>query len=278
MTPSYFGDSQQALFGCFHPAEGDRSLERGVLLCAPVAQENIRTSWGLRQLAGTLAREGFDVFRFDYSCVGDSWGDSAEARLGQWVADIGAACAELRDVSGVRRVSLVGLRLGGALAARALGEGLEADTLVLWDPVVRGARYLAELETLHGAMLTDPNRFPLRVAQLLSQRWPTVARFLGGSSHGGQLVGFPFGPPLRLELNALDLPTDLANTTVALGLVTTEVLPEYDYLRTTFGSRPVACRSEGTPGRWNEVAAVEQALLPGTVHRLIASLLIELST
>jgi alpha-beta hydrolase superfamily lysophospholipase len=102
--------------------------------------------WAYQKLAVLLASNGFSVLRFDYSCTGDSAGDSEDAALDQWVDDIRVAADELRDSAGVRRVSLVGMRLGGVLAMRAATAGLTVRDLVLWDPIVDGQRYFNQIE------------------------------------------------------------------------------------------------------------------------------------
>jgi pimeloyl-ACP methyl ester carboxylesterase len=119
-----------------------------VLLCYPGPQEYNMTHWAFRKLSAALARDGAPVLRFDYTGTGDSSGSMVDGDLDTWVADIRTAHEELRDQSGIDHVSIVAMRLGAALAARACAEGLEVRDLVLWEPVVSGARYLDELESL----------------------------------------------------------------------------------------------------------------------------------
>src|SRR5262245_41582517 len=115
MRPFFFG-RERRLYGALHEAPGT-PRGTGVLLCYPGVQEYNVTHWAFRKLAGLLARDGFQVLRFDYSCTGDSQGDVRDGRLEHWVEDIAMAADELKDAGGVRKVSLVGLRLGAMLAA-----------------------------------------------------------------------------------------------------------------------------------------------------------------
>jgi esterase/lipase len=69
------------------------------------------THWNLRLLGEELRKAGLHVFRFDYSCLGDSWGTFEQASVSQWIADVKAALQELADNSGVSSLSVVGLRL-----------------------------------------------------------------------------------------------------------------------------------------------------------------------
>jgi uncharacterized protein len=99
----------------------------------------------IRHAAITVATAGAHVLRFDYFGTGDSAGEMQEATLDIWHDDIRCGVQELKEVSGARRVTLVGLRLGallGSRAAAALPD--EIDRLVLWDPVLDGRTFLDE--------------------------------------------------------------------------------------------------------------------------------------
>jgi pimeloyl-ACP methyl ester carboxylesterase len=191
MKPAYFGSSSRPLFGVHElPRAAAGPVEaRGdvVLLCYPGVQEYNMAHWAFRRLSSLLAREGFHVFRFDWSGTGDSWGHTADATPETWVGDVREAVHELRDASGAASVAIVGMRLGGAMAAIACSDLGLADELVLWDPVVRGRRYIAELEDLDARENTR-----------LLKRIPLRRR---------ELVGFPFPDHLRAAIEHLNLLT-----------------------------------------------------------------------
>ena len=155
MLPKYFGPGGRQLFGAYHAPAGGSPRPLGVVLCNPGPHEYRQSHWAIRKLAVLLAKHGLHVLRFDYFATGDSAGDSAEGSLDQWVGDIHAAAEELRDISGVRQVALVGMRLGAALAVRAATGRLALADLVLWDPVVSGAAYLAQLEAVQAQVLRE---------------------------------------------------------------------------------------------------------------------------
>ncbi|MET0341936.1 MAG: hypothetical protein ABW252_13100 [Polyangiales bacterium] len=186
MVPSFFGSRERPLFGIYHPPAGSRTRDVGVLLCYPAPQEYMRTYWAFRKLAHKLAQEGFHVFRFDYLGTGDSSGDSAEVSLAGFRESLVGAARELRDVAHVQKLSAVGFRLGAALAASA--RDLPLHDLVLWEPVVRGARYVDELRQIQASELAEDLRPPFRVEDAPRE-----------------LLGFPFPEPLERELRALDL-------------------------------------------------------------------------
>jgi uncharacterized protein len=147
MRPTFFGSSARPLYGVHHaPSRTPRDV--GVVLFYPGMQEYGSAHGALRSLASALAGRGFHAFRFDYRGTGDSAGDPEEATMEAWVEDASAACDEIRDATGIARLSLVGLRLGAAVAALVSSTQRGVDGLFLWDPVVSGEHYLDELEVL----------------------------------------------------------------------------------------------------------------------------------
>ena len=159
--------------------------EAAVLLCYPGVQEYNSSHWSFRRLAGLIAREGFHVLRFDWSGTGDSWGETADGGVDRWIDDVAEAAQEVRDAAGVRAISIVGMRLGAAIAAMACNRGVGADDLVLWEPVVSGPEYIEELEELD-------ERENLRLLHPI-RRSRT------------ELIGFPFTPALRHAIADIDL-------------------------------------------------------------------------
>lgn len=181
---SFFFGRERRLCGALHePAGSPKST--GVLLCYPGVQEYNATHWAFRKLAGQLAREGFHTLRFDYSCTGDSAGDAYDARVEQHVEDIATAAEELKDATGVGKVSLVGMRLGALLATDAVSRGLPVRDLVLWEPVAGGGEYVSDLEVLDEHLASHKQH---RITQ------PRI-----------ELAGYPFPRRMRDELLGLSL-------------------------------------------------------------------------
>jgi uncharacterized protein len=181
---SFFFGTGRRLYGVLHEAMGT-AKSTGVLLCYPGVQEYNMTHWAFRKLAGQLTREGLAVMRFDYSCSGDSEGDVYDTSLAHQVEDIATAAEELKDQAGVRRVSIVGMRLGAVLATQAVAKGLKTADLVLWEPIFRGSDYIAELERLDADICTRRHH---RILE------PRV-----------ELAGYPFPSRLREAVGALNL-------------------------------------------------------------------------
>jgi uncharacterized protein len=185
VEPLFFGTAGARLYGVHHPPEARPRRDLGVVLCHPAVQEYNRSHWAFRRLAVMLARSGFSVLRFDYRGTGDSAGDLEDAGVPGWCADIREAADELRGLSGVRRISLVGFRLGAALAALASTTGLDVQDLVLWEPAVDGREHLDDLRRIH--------RWKLR----LTSNAPRVGR--------SETLGYAMPSRLRAEIAGIDL-------------------------------------------------------------------------
>ncbi len=141
-----FGHACARMFGWVHaPAAGART-DVGVLVCSPWGADEVNGHRILRETADRVAAVGVTVLRFDYPGCGDSMQDELDGeRLSIWESSVCTAADALRVHGGCRRVVLVGVRLGAALAAMAW-RAVNADALVLWHPVVRGAAYIREVD------------------------------------------------------------------------------------------------------------------------------------
>ena len=160
MKPFYFGSAQQPLFGAHHPPRG-APRDSAVLLCYPLPQEYGSVHWAYRRLAMALAQRGFHVLRFDYRGTG--------------------------DVSGARRVSVVGMRFGAAVAARLPSTHLRE--VVLWEPILSGREHLSELRRVHATR---------ELGWLLPR-----AKHAPGEPE--DLLGYPLHEGVRRSIDAVDL-------------------------------------------------------------------------
>lgn len=143
MIPLYFGPSDRSLYGAYEPPTG-RDLKVGVVICPPVGEEYYHAHRPCRLLAVELARAGLHVLRFDYLGTGDSALELVDTDLGEWLANIDSAVTELRDMSEVSRVRLVGLRFGAALVGEIGRQRTDVDRVVLWDPLDDPGSHLRE--------------------------------------------------------------------------------------------------------------------------------------
>jgi pimeloyl-ACP methyl ester carboxylesterase len=178
-------------FGWLHPANG----RHGVVLCNPFGYDALCTHRGWRRLAERIAAKGVPVLRFDYPGAGDSLGDEEDpGRVDAWLDSIVAAVRHLRELTGVKQVSLCGLRLGATLAALA-GERIgDIDGLVLLSPAVSGRNYVRELRAHRQSWLSTP-------AGMTAEPIPETVAYVeafGFGLHGDDIA----------RLGAIDLRTD----------------------------------------------------------------------
>lgn len=94
------------------------------------------------QLGRALAAAGFAALRFDFYGSGDSDGDFEDWTIDSEVADAAAALDWVSAQPGLdpARVGVVGLSLGGAIAALLAGQDRRVRAVVLWNAVATGTR------------------------------------------------------------------------------------------------------------------------------------------
>lgn len=158
MEPLFFGPGN-ALYGGYHPPAFTRSdPETAIVLCQSFGHEYMRAQRACWQVAEAAAARNAHVLRFDYPATGDSRGEPHKLCARDWLEAIGQAVVWLSERSGLNEVRLMGLRLGALLAAQyAAIHG--SIRLVLWDPVVDGADFVAGLRSEHRTYTREQNRY-----------------------------------------------------------------------------------------------------------------------
>lgn len=203
VIPIRFGKPGQELLGLYQLPSGEKNRRECCLLCNPFGQEAMRSHRAYRIIADRLSRSGFHVLRFDYFGTGDSSGGDDEINLDRWIDDVLRADDEIIRRSGCTRSSWFGLRLGASVAALASVRGeRNPKQLILWDPILDGSKYLAELASAHIA--TRSEDFELR--------WETESelRSLVANETDTEAIGYPLPHNMKTQMNAL-LPSSFRN-------------------------------------------------------------------
>jgi hypothetical protein len=165
------------------------------------------------------------------------------------------AIDELNELNASDRLTLVGLRLGAALAALA-GNHREASTnMVLWDPVVRGTQYVDELmeaqkdwQMAHPGLGTDQNPEP-----------------------ADHVLGFPLADSLRAAIKKIDLLRLPKCSVQNVFIVTSDDAASARELRDTLKHKASAVEYRHIPAAkvWLRQEGVNQALVPvQTIHAI----------
>jgi len=254
MEPFFFGNSGKTLFGVYHQPVAQNIRDMGVVLCYPGPQEYMSAHWAFRRLAGLLSQSGFHVLRFDYFGTGDSSGESTRANIAQWRTDIGTAVKELVDMSRVRGVSLMGGRLGAALAVQATIGEIRLKNLVLWDPVVIGEAYIRELRALH-------EKFFAAICDGSEKREFT------------ELLGYPVSAAMISEIEKINLLKQPHCMAEKVFIIASEERKEYLELATEYETRGTAFEYRFVPDstKWGSGEDFDQALLLNDViHEIVA--------
>ena len=251
----HFGPPAKPLFGALHGGRRLRQPASGVVLCNPFGEEAARSHRIYRVLARDLEAKGYPTLRFDYHGTGDSAGETAEGSVDLWLDDIVTAVEELAEEAKPKRMALLGLRLGGSLAALAAARRrLTIAHLLLWDPVVRGRAYLRELSVAHAAYMRS---------ELAEWREPS-----GSDDAPSEALGTPLDPALReaiaaVDLTALDLSCDQV-TVVSTQPGQQDMAALKQHLEGSSATR-ATWLEVATTTPWNSDEALNSAIIPKDV-------------
>lgn len=147
-VPCYFDhDSGACLFGVIYFPESETDRREGFVFVDAFAEEKLWAQRVMVTFARLLARLGYTVLRFDFRGHGDSDGRFEETSIATRLSDIRCAAGFLQQRAGERlqNINLLGLRFGATLALLAARELDEVRQLVLWEPIVNGAKYMKDL-------------------------------------------------------------------------------------------------------------------------------------
>ncbi|HEX5483499.1 MAG TPA: alpha/beta hydrolase [Terriglobia bacterium] len=132
--------ARKILRGMIHrpPTVAGRRGVPGVIFLHGFTGDRMESHWMFVKCARALSRAGFASLRFDFYGSGESEGDFSEASFESEISDAFSAVEFLRRQRGVdsRRLALIGLSLGGAIAA-SIAHRAGAQALVLWAAVSR---------------------------------------------------------------------------------------------------------------------------------------------
>ncbi|MBO0768521.1 MAG: hypothetical protein J2O48_07530 [Solirubrobacterales bacterium] len=134
------------------PADG-ATPRVAALFIGPFGWDELQSHRARRHWALELSRNGMAAARIDLPGTGDSGGSPRDSGIFErWYTAVIDVTRWLRQVSGAERVALIGIGLGGLIAAKALSAGAEADDLILWGVRARGRGMARELAAYAGVV------------------------------------------------------------------------------------------------------------------------------
>ena len=117
--PYFFERGDRRIFGVLHfPEILDNGC--GVVFCHSLFEEKLWAHRVFVNFARHLARSGYTVLRFDATGHGDSDGDDGDMCWTSLQSDLEKAVSEIRRIGNVRRIGLLGLRVGALWAPASL--------------------------------------------------------------------------------------------------------------------------------------------------------------
>lgn len=188
MEPCFIDGDRGRLFAVYHDA-GPNTPD-AILYLPPFAEENNRARHVAAAFARRCAADGIAVLLLDPYGTGDSDGEFGNADWTGWIADARRAIGWLRQ-RGHSRISLMGLRAGGLLAAGACNEKIHK--LIFWAPVAKGDLFLRQFLRLRvAANLTGADSETENVKDLLARL---------GQGDALEVAGYTLSPSMAQELS-----------------------------------------------------------------------------
>lgn len=140
--PIFFENNSHSIFGILHsPEKNDNST--GFVFCLPFFYEGILCRRIYALFARRLASIGYHVLRFNYMGTGDSSGNFEDTTIKTCISDIIRSINVMREKSNVKKIGILGMRLGATLAGiAAVNSEIKIEILVLWDPILNVRKYM----------------------------------------------------------------------------------------------------------------------------------------
>jgi pimeloyl-ACP methyl ester carboxylesterase len=254
----WFRSGEYSLSGNIDLPESARS-QSGVLIVPPFGWEDVCSYRPLRSLGLLFASQGIPAMRFDLPGTGDSSGDALDLELLEaWIRAIGDAAEKLREVSGVRDVAVVGVRMGAVLALAAATRGANVQDLILWGPSASGRSVVRELRA-----------FSKMARAEYSNGAPPPPQPITGLEAGGFLLA----PETQRVLEAVDFSALPEMRGRRVLMFSRDELPADAKLVTALWSAGCAVEVQTGNGYAAMMAIPEEALAPAEVGRGIIDFL-----
>jgi pimeloyl-ACP methyl ester carboxylesterase len=164
-VPIRFASGGFNLFGMAHTPTAVKS-DVAIVLCHPYGEEKQYSYSLLKRFSDLLSERGITSFRFDCRGHGDSEGDLVDSDMDSLVLDANRAIEVARDLPGIRRVALAGLRYGATNAVLA-ARNADLAGIMLWSPIVDGSAYLRQLIRKHQFSLLLKRKAPPKTGELI---------------------------------------------------------------------------------------------------------------
>ena len=137
--PVVFHVRGEKLFGMLHTPDDADGAAAGVVLCHGFTGSKVEAHFLFVKMARALESAGIAALRFDFRGSGDSEGEFEDVTVSAEIEDAAQALEVLASESAVDagRLGVLGLSLGGCVAACLAGRDPRVRSLALWSAVAR---------------------------------------------------------------------------------------------------------------------------------------------
>ena len=148
-TAFFINTTSHKIFAVLHEPF-DNNIHKAFVFCHGFVEEKLWSHRVLVNFARILVGHGYTVLRLDYRGYGDSEGDFSTLSMSDHMDDIQAGVHYLKDnLSEITEIGLLGHRMGATLASLAYKQAESNGSLILWDPIIDGERYIQEFLRSH---------------------------------------------------------------------------------------------------------------------------------
>jgi exosortase A-associated hydrolase 2 len=159
-----------------------------IVFVPPFGEEMNRCRALVSEQARNFAQSGYSCTILDFYGTGDSQGELRDASLQIWRDNIRLTIETLQAETCVP-VILWGLRLGAFIALDfAAKSAVAIDSILAWQPVISGERYVTQFLRQRVAALAGKNLAPETTAGILKRLLDGECVEVSGYTVGGQLM------------------------------------------------------------------------------------------
>lgn len=208
--PMFIGDPTKPIFAMLS-APADGRVRSAVVVCPPMGKEQAETTRALRFLCDELAKRRIAAVRFDYRHTGESFGEqTAPDAAVQWVASVAEAVGYVRAL-GVEEISAIGLRAGALFLAQSTEVLAGLDSVVLWDPVLKGRNLVRSKAVLYNMVSEDDGSVPGPRPEVADDQDDERVHVAGHSMHAEAAAALS-----AMTINPADVSTTFPARTIVL--------------------------------------------------------------
>ncbi len=189
---AYLDHGGTSVFSLLHQPTAAANDGTAVLICPPWGWDEEASYRARRTWAEHLAMRGHTTLRIDFPGTGDSGGGPSDFGIvDSWRKAVIVATETLAGLPGTQRIAVLGLGIGGLVAAAAAADGARFEDLLLWGAPPDGRTFVREQRAF---------------ARFQSSRYGPAGSGDGGLPDGWlEAGGFVLSPATIEAIEGLDL-------------------------------------------------------------------------